>query len=53
MEQIGQRIIVLSLPLKGLSTKAVHSELVTMLHENAVSHSSVTRFYSAGRSFWT
>jgi hypothetical protein len=52
LDQMEQRSVVLSLPLKGLSKKAIHGELVAVLQENAVSHSSVTRFYSAGKSFW-
>jgi hypothetical protein len=48
-----QRSVALFLRLKGLSKKAIHHELVAVLQENAVSYSSVTRFYSAGKLFWT
>jgi hypothetical protein len=47
-----QRSIALFLPLKGISTTAIHHELVAMLQENALSHLSVTRFYSVERPFW-
>jgi hypothetical protein len=47
MDQMGQRSVVLFLRLKGLSKKAIHHERVAVLSENAVSYSSVTRFYSA------
>jgi hypothetical protein len=37
---------------QGPLERAIHHELVAMLQENAVSYSSVMRFYSAGRRFW-
>jgi hypothetical protein len=51
MDEMEQRNIVLFLRLKVLSKKAIHHELVAMLQENAVSHSSVMRFHSAERRF--
>jgi hypothetical protein len=47
-----QRSVVLSLRLKILSKQVIHHELIAVLQENAVSYSSVTRFYSAGKLFW-
>jgi hypothetical protein len=47
-----QRSVVIFLRLKSLSKKAIHHDLVAVLQENAVSYSSVTRFYSAERLFW-
>jgi hypothetical protein len=44
MGQMEQRSVVLFLRFKGLSKNAIHHELVTVLQENAVSYSSVTRF---------
>jgi carbamoylphosphate synthase small subunit len=44
MDQMEQRSVVLFLRLKGLSKTAIHihDELVAVLQENAVSHSSAT-----------
>jgi threonyl-tRNA synthetase len=51
MDQMEQRSVVRFLRLKGLLTKVIIDELVAMLQENAISYSSVTRFYSAERPF--
>jgi hypothetical protein len=52
MDQMKQRSVVLFLQLNGLSKKSIHNELVVVLQENAISYSSVTRFYSARRLDW-
>jgi hypothetical protein len=48
MGQMEQRSVVRFLGLKGLSNKVIHYEFVTVLQENVVSYSSVTRFCTAG-----
>jgi hypothetical protein len=45
MDQMEQRNTVPCLRLKVFSNKAIHHEFVAVLQENAVSYSSVTRFY--------
>jgi hypothetical protein len=44
-----QRSAVLVLRLKSLLKKALRDALVAVLQENAVSYSSLRRFYYAGR----
>jgi hypothetical protein len=44
MDEMEQRSVVFSLRLKGLSKMVIHHELVAVLQENPVAHSSVTRF---------
>jgi hypothetical protein len=45
MYQMDQGSVVLDRRLEGLSKKAIHRELVAVLPENAVSYSSVRRFW--------
>jgi hypothetical protein len=52
-DQTEQRSDALFLRLQGLSKHAIHHELVFVVQENAISYSSVTKFYSAGRLSWT
>jgi hypothetical protein len=47
-----QRNVVFFLRVKALLKQAICHEFEAVLQENAVSDSSVTRFYSAGRLFW-
>jgi hypothetical protein len=51
IDQMEQKSVGLFVRLKGVSKKAIHHELMAVLSENAVSSSSVTRFYFAGRPF--
>jgi hypothetical protein len=52
MDQMEQKSVVLFLQLKDFFKKAIHHKLVAVLQKNAVSYSSVTRFYSARRLYW-
>jgi hypothetical protein len=47
-----QKSVVLFLRLKDLSKKVIHHKLVAVLKKNAISYSSMTRFYSARRLSW-
>jgi hypothetical protein len=45
MDEMEQRNVVLFLRLERLSKKAIDYELVAVLQDNAVSYSSVRKFY--------